>query len=285
MNKSFPLPVQFLLISVFITTGCVTLKPVSDFSSASVNGIMKFEEITYSFYQNCLDRCAFDAMRTFEIERDTECDCRDYKKADQVTRQIYNGLKSYFKGLSDLSANKLTSYNFKSLENSLIKGDFGKISIEDEHVKAFSSLSGIVLRSTTDLYRRNMIKKYVEEANVHVQVLLEKFQFIIQENLKEELDFRKERLYEYYTEIKLGNTLSEYEKGKAAGDYWQQISAILSKQDQMIVFARSLTTISEGHQWLYDHRNKMSARELAAELAGYICDIQDIISEFNKLTD
>jgi hypothetical protein len=187
--------------------------------------------------------------------------------------------------LSNLSANNLTSFNFKSLENSLIKGEFGKIEIEDEHVKAYTNLSGIILRATTDLYRRNMIKKYVEEANVHVQLLLQKFQFIIQENLKEELDFRKERLYDYYMEMKMGNTLSDYEKGKAAGDYWQQISDILSKQEQINAFAGSLTTISEGHQKLYDNRNKMSAKELAVELAGYACDIQDIISEFNKFKD
>ena len=134
MKKSLSLPVLYIFLTVFITTGCVTLKPVSDFSASSVNGIMKFEEINYSFQQHCLDRCAFEAIRTFEIKRDTECDCKDYKKADQITGQIYNTLKSYFTGLSNLSGNKLTSFNFKSLENSLIKGEFGKILIEDEHV-------------------------------------------------------------------------------------------------------------------------------------------------------
>ena len=227
MKKPSLPPLLFFPVFFLIITGCVTLKPVSDFSAASVNGIMKFDEINYSFHEHCLDRCAFEAIRTFEIKRDTECDCKDYKKADQVTGQIYNTLKSYFTGLSNLSANKLTSYNFKSLENSLTKGEFGKINIEDEHVKAYTDLSGIVLRATTDLYRRKMISKYVGEANTHVQILLEKFQFIIQQNLKDELDFRKERLYDYYMEIKMGNTLSDYEKGKAAGDYWQQISDIL----------------------------------------------------------
>ena len=285
MKKSLSLPVLYIFLTVFITTGCVTLKPVSDFSASSVNGIMKFEEINYSFQQHCLDRCAFEAIRTFEIKRDTECDCKDYKKADQITGQIYNTLKSYFTGLSNLSDNKLTSFNFKSLENSLIKGEFGKILIEDEHVKSYTNLSGIILRATTDLYRRKMISKYVEEANSHVQILLEKFQFIIQQNLRDELDFRKARLYDYYMEIKKGNTLSDYEKGKAAGDYWQQISDILSKQEQIDAFAGSLTTIAEGHQKLYENRNKMSAKELAVELAGYACDIQDIISEFNKFKD
>lgn len=53
----------------------------------------------------------------------------------------------------------------------------------------------------------------------------------------------------------------------------------------METFARSLKTIAEGHQELYNNRNKLSAREIAVRLAGYACDIQDIISEFNKFKD
>lgn len=272
-----------LILLPIIFYGCASLRAVNDFSSVSFNGIKKFEEINYGFQQYCIDRCGFEAMRNFEIKRIPDCDCKDYKKADQVTGQIYNALKSYFSGLSNLSAGKLTAYSFRSLQNSLIKGEFGKISIDDEHVKAYSDLSGIILRAATDMYRRKMISKYVAEANPHVQILLEKFQFILQKNLKDELDFRKERLYDYYMEIKMGNSLSDFEKGKAANDYWQQISEILSKQEQIETFAASLKTIAEGHRKLYENRNKLSARELASELAGYASDIQDIISEFQKL--
>lgn len=283
MKRLFRLSGLILIIFVFTFSGCVSLRSVSDFSSASVSGIKKFDDIAYSFHRHCMQSCGFEAIRSFEIRRETECDCADYRKADRITRQIYNSLKSYFTGLSNLSDNKLTSYNFKSLENSLTKGDFGTISIDDEDVEAFTNLSGILLRASTDLYRRSRIRDYIGEANSHVQILLEKFQFIVGQNLKRELDFRKEKLYSYYREMKLGNTLNDYEKGKAATDYYNQISDIQTMQKQMDAFARSLNSISEGHQELYDSRNKISARELAIRLAGYACDIQDIISEMDKL--
>ena len=271
------------ILLLFVFTGCVTLKPVNDFSSASLNGIKKFEEINYSFQQHCLERCWLEAARNFEIRRDTECDCGNFIKADKITQEIYSSLKNYFNGLANLSDNKLTNYNFKALENSLTKGDFGNIKIEDEHIKAYSNLSGILLKATTDLYRRNKIKNYIGDANEPVQVLLRKFQFIIQQNLEGELNFKKEKLFDYYMEMKMGNTLSDYEKGKAANEYYQQIYGILAQQKQMDAFARSLNSIADGHQELYNNRNKMTARELAVQLAGYACDIQDIISEFNKL--
>lgn len=285
MKRLFRLSGSVLVIVVFSLNGCVSLRSVSDFSSASVSGIKKFDDIGYSFQQHCLEGCGFEAVRSFEIMRETKCDCADYRKADQLTRQIYNSLKSYFTGLSNLSANKLTSYNFRSFENSLTKGDFGKISIDDEDVEAFTNLSGILLRASTDLYRRSRIRDYIGEANSHVQILLEKFQFIIGQNLKGELDFRKEKLFSYYREMKMGNTLNEYEKGKAAADYYEQIYDIRFLQKQMDAFARSMKSIAEGHQELYDSRNKISAREVAVRLAGYACDIQDIISEFNKFKD
>jgi hypothetical protein len=283
MKKHWSVSVLALIFLLFVLAGCATLKPVNDFSSASLNGIKKFEEINYSFQQHCMERCWLEAARNFDIRRDTECDCGSYKKADNITQQIYSSLKNYFSGLANLSDNRLTDYNFKALENSLTKGDFGDISIEDEHVKAYSNLSGILLKATTDLYMSNKITKYIGEANEPVQVLLRKFQFIIQQNLEGELNFKKEKLLDYYMGMKMGNTLSDYEKGKAANDYYQQISGILAQQKQMDAFARGLNSISEGHQELYNNRNKITVRELAVRLAGYACDIQDIISEFNKL--
>jgi hypothetical protein len=285
MKKSGLLSVLFPLIYLIILAGCGTLSSVGDFSSASVSGIKKFEDINYSFRQHCNERCSFEAVRSFEFKRDPDCDCADYIKADQVTQLIYNTLKSYFTGLSNLSDNKYTSFNFKNLEKSLVKGDFGSVSINDDHVEACTNLSGIILSAATDLYRRNRIKEYIGEANSHVQILLEKFRFIIQQNLKEELDFKKEKLFAYYMEMKMGNTLSDYEKGKAASDYYEQIAVIRSEQEQMATFAKSLITIAEGHQELYDNRNKVSAKEIAIRMAGYASDIQDIISEFNKFKD
>lgn len=283
-RSKFP-AVIFPLLSLIAFTGCGTLSSVSDFSAASVSGIKNFEEINYSFREHCMERCTFEAVRSFEFRRDTECDCADYRKADQATQLIYNALKSYFTGLSNLSDNKYTSFNFKNLEKSLTKGDFGSVKINDEHVEACTNLTGIILRAATDLYRRNRIREYIGQANSHVQILLEKFQFIIKQNLKGELDFKKEKLFDYYMWMKMGNTLSDYEKSRAASEYYQQISVILSQQEEMETFAGSLNKIAEGHQELYDHRNKISVREVALRMAGYACDIQDIISEFNKFKD
>lgn len=161
----------------------VNLKSINDFSSSSSKGIKNFEDINYSFKQHCIDRCQFEAIHKFEIKRDTECNCYDYKKADSITLVIYNSIKGYFDGLANLSNNDLTDYNFDALNKSLTEGEFGDIKIEKTQVDAYSTISKILLKATTDIYSKNKIKKYVDEANAPIQILLAKFQFILQINL------------------------------------------------------------------------------------------------------
>lgn len=273
-------------VILFLTAGlnsCVNLKSINNYSSSSSKGIKKFEDISYSFKQHCLDKYQFEAIKNFEIKRDVECNCDIYATADSITLLIYSSINGYFNGLTNLSKNDLTDYNFDALKKSLTEGDFAGIKIENEHVDAYSNISKLLLKATTDAYRKNKLKKYIEEANEPVQILLKKFQFILQKNLEDELNFKKEKLHAYYTVMKLGNTLTEYEKGQAANDYYQQLSDINAKQNQIDAFAKSLKAIADGHQQLYESRNRLTAKELKDLLTHYSSDIQDLISEFNKL--
>lgn len=274
------------ILLVLLTSGlssCFNLKSVNDFSSSSSEGIKKFEDISYNFNQHCIDRCQFEAIRKFEIKRETECSCDEFKKADSVTLLIYNSINGYFDGLTKLTDNELTNYNLDAVNKSLKEGDFGDIKIEKSQADAYTAISKILLRATTDIYRKNNTKKYVEAANEPIKILLTKFQFILQKNLQDELNFKKEKLYAYYQEMKMNNTLTDYEKGKATMDYYQQLSDVNSKQQQINAFAKSLNSISEGHQKLYDNRDKMSTKELKIMMTGYASDIKNIVSEFNKL--
>lgn len=274
------------ILLVLLTAGlssCFNLKSVNDFSSSSSEGIKKFEDISYNFNQHCIDRCQFEAIRKFEIKRETECSCDEFKKADSVTLLIYNSINGYFDGLTKLTDNELTNYNLDAVNKSLKEGDFGDIKIEKSQADAYTAISKILLRATTDIYRKNNTKKYVEAANEPIKILLTKFQFILQKNLQDELNFKKEKLYAYYQEMKMNNTLTDYEKGKATMDYYQQLADVNSKQQQINAFAKSLNSISEGHQKLYDNRDKMSTKELKVMMTGYASDIKNIVSEFNKL--
>ena len=257
-SKSFFI-VFIILIAI---SSCTSLRAVHDFSSASSKGLSQFEEIPNSFTKHCLERCVFESIRTFEIKRAPDCDCETYRKADSVTMLIYHSIHGYFDGLSDLSDNDLTKYKLDALNTSLTAGTFGDIKIDTQQVNAYSAVSHILLNAVAGNYRKKKIKKYVEDANQPIQLLLNKFQFILQKNLEGELDFRKEKLYAFYRELLLNPALNDYEKEKAATDYYQGLSAIKAQQQRIDIFAQSLQSIADGHQKIYDNSNKMSAKEL-----------------------
>ena len=281
-RKNLSIILIALFLSIF-TYSCVNLRQINDYSSKSLTGIQEFENIDYSFTGHCLDACLFNAMRNFEIKREEECNCALYKTADSVTLLIYNAIRGYFSGLNQISNNELTAYNPGALQKALTEGNFGDVKIEKEHVNAYSNIYKILLRATADLYRKKKIKQYIEQANQPIQVLIQKLQFILQKNLEDELNFKMEKLYAYYKEMSLNGNITDYEKGKATVDYYQQLSNINQEKDLIDVFAKSLTTISDGHQKLCDNRNKLTSKEIKELIKEYASSVEDITTEFNKL--
>lgn len=275
----------FITFPLFISS-CINLKTVGDYSAISIESIRNFEEIDYSFLQHCLDRCTDEAIQTFEIKRAQDCSCALYQEADSVTQVFYNSIEGYFQGLGNLSQNELTKYSSNAVLSALTADELGPVKIEERTASAFSSLSNTLLRASTDFYRRKKIVEYIEKANEPIQILLGKFESIISNNLKKELRFKRERLYAYYTDMKMNRTLtSDYEKSKATADYYQALEAIQRKEKELDVFGKSLAEIAKGHQVLYENRNKLSVKNLQELLQGYSSNVKELISEFNKLND
>jgi hypothetical protein len=82
-----------------------------------------------------------------------------------------------------------------------------------------------------------------------------------------------------------GTVLSEYEKGKVTSDYYQALEAIQRKEMELAVLSQSLDEIAKGHQVLYDNRTKLSMKNLTGLLQSYSSNVENLISEFNKLKD
>ena len=282
--------IQVTMLSIFIALlpiSCVNLKTVSSFSTTSLKSLENFEDINFSFSQFCADKCQFEAIRKLEINKELKCYCTVYESADSVTLLIYNSLRGYFDGLTKISASDLTIYNFDALKTALNAGTFGTVKISKEDVNAYTAISKILLKATTDIYRKNRIAKYVEEANQPVQVLLNKLKTIVHRNMEEELEFKKLANFTYCTQL-LDTTLhidhlNHNEKAGILRTYYQQNSEIDLKKKQIESFSKSLATIAEGHQKLYDNRNKITAKEVRELLIGYISNMKDIETQINKL--
>ena len=274
------LPIIALLFSL---SGCISLKPVSELSDKSLKSLAIYEEMPVTYSSFCERRCQFDLIRRNVILRDTavKCDCSLFSDADKATTKVYKTLAAYFKSLGAISEGNLTAIETKSLNEALTEGKFGPLTIDKNTVTAYSGLGRLVTQAFTEGYRTQKIRQVIETGNPHIQVLVGLFRTSIG-NLVMELNFQKERNFALHSEL-LMEKLTGYDRVKLASDYYREIDSISLRQEQLNTFSKSLTVIANGHQKLFENRNKLSVKEIQSILGGYSADLQDLIVDFKKL--
>ena len=280
----FFLKIVFLLLFVTVLSSCVNLQHVNNFSSASLESIKKFEVINYSFNQSCLDNCMTKKMNDLNLEA-RECDCLSDKTADSVTLLIYHAIKGYLGGLACLSRNDLTNYKTDALTKALTTIDLGSIKIEKKQVDAYSNISKILLRAFTDKYRRHKIGEYVKEGNEPLSVLIRYLDFNLSANLTGKLNVQKQRLRETYFDLTKDQTLSMFDKRNVVTAYYERLDQIEAKQNELATYSKALKKIVLGHQKLTDNLSSINKDNIKEQLTRDASDIQDIIPEFNKISN
>ena len=273
----------FLLVLVTLLGGCTSLKPVSDAAAKSQKSLAVFEELPTTYTAFCEERCQFTLVRKNEIKRDNArgCDCALFTAADKATVKVYNALNAYFKSVGALSKGDLTTYDTKALGQALTEGKFASLTIDKNTVTAYSSLGRLLLQAFTDGYRKKKLSTVIETGNAPLQTLLNVFGTSIQ-NLVTELEFQKERNYVLYAEL-INADGSAYEKLTLSNNYYNEVTRLNQKQEQLRTFSKSLVAIGKGHQTLYENRKKLTTKEIRELMADYSASLQDLIVDFKKL--
>lgn len=256
-------------VAVVLSLGsCINLKHISDFSKTSIEGIEKFETLTPSFSEVCLQDGRQESIRTFDIHH-TDYDCGQNQMADSITQVVYDATRSYFYALSDLSKNELTNYRTDDFTEALATGDFGPIKLNETDVKAYSDISTLLLRAFTDSFRRKKISEYVAQAHGPLVKLLHFLELNLEGNLGGKLEVQKSGLKNFYFDFIKDTKLSDYERTKFAEDYFRRISEITAQQKELETFAEILREIAKGHATLYNNVSNLNDEEVRKELADY----------------
>jgi hypothetical protein len=272
-----------LILLIIILSGCVNLKYVNDFSTASQKGLKQFEEINYSFKQFCLDTCYDYNLRELNLIP-KDCECQLSEQADSVTLLIYHAAIGYIDGLTSLSNKDLTSYKMDAMTKALTAGKFGTITIDKKQADAYKSIADLLLKAFTDKYRNRKLKEYVKEANEPFKVLISSLDFNLSENLSGILNAYEEGIRnDFFTWTKKDSTLSNFEKRIVTKEYYQHLENIEARHKEILTYSRTLKKIRDGHQKLADNVDKLSNDEIKRQLFQYASDIKDIISEFDNL--
>ena len=244
----------------------------------------KFEDLEYSFKQNCLDNCHNKSITDLTLDPQI-CDCKANEKADSITLVIYQAIKGYFDGLAKLSDNKLTSYKTDPLSKPLAAFKYGSFSLDKTHVEAYSIISGILLRAFTDKYRGQKLKEFIIAGNDPIKTLIGFLDFNLSANLVGKLNVQIQVNKEIYFDLTKDATLSTYDKRKAVEEYYQLNDKIERRQNELLTYSKTLKKLAEGHQTLVDNIGKMGTDEFKEMVISYASYIQNLNSEFNKVAN
>ncbi|MDT7829743.1 hypothetical protein RQM65_13800 [Pricia sp. S334] len=268
-----------VLAGILSLNSCVNLKHVNKFAQSSVEGIEQYDSLASSFTEICYQNCEQEHIRQFKIH-DIECECGPDRRADSITRLIYTTTKDYFYGLSDLSQNELTKYQADDFTQTLATGNFGPLEMDEADVKAYSDISTLLLRATTDAFRRKKLKQYVTQAHGPLLKLLHFLELNLTGSLNGKLEVQKSELKDFYFDFIMDKQLSDYERIKFAEDYFRRTSEIEAQQETLSTYAEVLREMVEGHTILYSNIGNMTDDEVRKTLGRHGRKLHGKISSF-----
>ncbi|WP_422860936.1 hypothetical protein ACOKFD_09170 [Flagellimonas sp. S174] len=279
--KTSSIRISLVTVCCITAASCFNLQHVTDYSLSALEGVQNFENIHYGFAQSCSDRCIFRKTNDFVVDKNT-CGCLSEKKADSINLKIYHAVYGYFESLALLSDNDLATYKIEALENALTEGDFGSIKIEKEQVASYSQVAQILFRAFGDTKQKNKIKTYVTKANEPIKELLAYLDFNLSSNLYGKLEVEKERNQSYFFDLTKNDALTLFEKRRATQEYYQRLNEIKKKQNQLLIYSRTLQKVSDGHQELFENIETLKAKEIKQLLFSYANEIDIVITQFKK---
>ncbi len=271
-----------ILMLVAVMYSCVPLNHVSEYASNALNGLTAYEQLSLDFEKACRAHCLVDKLDSLNMYIDN-CDCRPDHKADSITLLLYNALKGYFDGLASLADNELTTYKMDELSKALAGNEFGKIQLSEEQAGAYAAISGILLKAITDEYRKKRIGTYVQEADGSVAILIDWLDFNIAGNLQGKINVLQDKYRSYTKEILRDTTVSKFDKRAVLLVYWEKTGETEKWKEEIVAYSHALQKIKEGHHELAENAANLKAGEVKKALLQYASDIDNIISEINKL--
>ncbi|MFD2605633.1 hypothetical protein ACFSSG_09050 [Euzebyella marina] len=254
------------IVSSFMLMGCYELKHVTEFTETSIEALQSYETLPQSFNQICKEDCQLKHVAKFNIHS-TQCDCSPEVKADSITNIIYSTSLEYLNGLLAVSDKQLAKYQTADLTTTLSTGNYGSLKLNENDVKAYSTLSSLLLRTFSGINQRKKIKSYVIDGYQPFQQLLTFLELNVHGNIYGKLEVQKQSIKNFYFDHVNNKNLSTYERTKFAEDYFNALNNIEAQQKELDVFSEILLEIKAGHTLLYEHVEGLKNDEVKSGLA------------------
>ena len=309
---NYKVSVAFLLLGTLLLSSCVELEAIRKFATTAAIVGQKFPALSSDIYGSCTRKYKyrfyrvvnFNATQMAGIDQlaqesnldnpttaapaeavQAEKDCRRFKDIEPSVVLLNKALVEYMKTMGDLAADDLTSYDKKleQLGTAVTSVDF----FNAAEVNAGENLAKLVIKVTTDRYRRKKLKDVIEAENGDIQLLTTSLKRFVLKNYVLTLQEEQRQLDNYYR-----SNIQEHQNRVGNGDpllvlpiktNWDAERQRLQERiNAAEAYGEILDNVAQGHQKLYDSRNKLNTKETRQTALQYARAIESLVETFRK---
>lgn len=305
-----------ILVLAVVNSGCVDLSAIRKFAEISTEAGQQFPQLAKDLNGSCMRRYYYQKIREEQFRPERMPDitnpdptspamsearerCGKFTEQEKRLIEANAVMVNYLQAMAALAADDLTSFDqsLNGLGNSFTAANV----FNEAEVKAVKNLAGLLLTAFTDGYRRKKLKTTIENHNEDVKTLAAALQRIAAQNYILELKNEQGQLRSYY--IDSIRDYADYMKRVAAKDgsenkedsvqnplpviqvkrQWDEEELDLrNKITAAESYGKIMQNISEGHQKLFDNRNKLNSKETVQIALKYGKAIQPLVQDFRK---
>jgi hypothetical protein len=244
---------------VIFAASCTNLTAVREWSKTSVEAT-QYDEIVATYADTPQRLKRYDPSGPWEDQIALR------KNQAAALSQILSVVSDYMAALTALSGDSLIDY--KKDVDALTTG-LGKLNagISTETIGAVGSLVKTILGASVQLYQARQVATIVERANAPLQVILGgELRLIVDQDFRRDLKIERTFLDRYYdAQLQTGRAS---DAAKIALGEWKEVRLEQNAERLKAIdaYLEVLDNVSEGHQQLYNNRNKLDAKTLTKDL-------------------
>ncbi len=273
--KLFKATCYVVLLSV--CAACLRLSAVQQYADESQTGIHRFDEVSLGFRDLCQRKRQVRDLRRGQAQRTYQDSCVLHRQADSALLTMQSAITAYLSTLSAVSSGERRIYDLSPAADAL--SNSGLVTWEEGTVGAYQNLLELLATAATETYRRQQVEALVADAHEPLTILLDQFSFAVDESLREAIEQQQEMLY--LNTLELADSAQTFVERRGLWQEYVAQSDYYARQLELLnTYAALINTIRQGHQHLYNQRERLDRTETIATTAFYLRQLRDLQQAF-----
>lgn len=251
-------------------SGCASFKEVRTFASLSANAA-GYEMLT-SDYIRALDRRKQYQPQKFHGDLETMKIRREAQRASLDLLQ--QTVTDYMQGLGSLAAGDIRTFD-RSLDN--LSSSLNEATLLDRNEKeAIGALSTLLARTVTTLYRQHEMKRLIHDGNQPLQDVIAATRKIVKSGIVADLQTESALAGRYYDNFMLApdNPVEPVAMALAKEARAEALDRVDNRIRGAQRYDAVLEKIARGHQYLYDHRDRIGQDDFGRQFKPAIDELR-----------